>query len=71
MPATEEAPKITDTGSSGEANRQNTLIKSKADLAVMCSINKFSMVSKWNGSVRDLQMKSHVMLNIYQRTRFI
>lgn len=49
MPATEEGPKITDTGSSGEANRQNTLIKSKADLAVMCGINKFSVVSKWNG----------------------
>lgn len=49
MPATEEAPKVTDTGSSGEANRQNTLIKIKADLTVMCGINKFSMVSKWNG----------------------
>lgn len=30
-PATEESLKVTDTGSCGEANRQNTIIKSKAD----------------------------------------
>lgn len=49
MPATEESLKVTDTGSCGEANRQNTIIKSKADLPVMCDYNKFCMVSKQKG----------------------